>query len=118
MDFINKTCYSTGWGDFINNAGKLKRPNVLQELKTPVITNAVCQQSFDPFNLSLADDQMCTDASPSGACFGDGGGPLQCLVNKKWVHAGITAFGTGKCGNVNGYIRTSFHRQWILENMK
>ncbi|XP_069115150.1 testisin-like isoform X2 [Argopecten irradians] len=117
MDFLNKTCYTTGWGIFLS-MGNFKRPNVLQEVQTPVVPNAMCQPLFDPFNIALGDDTICTKDIPKGACTGDEGGPLQCLVNKKWVHAGVTSFNTGRCGEVTIYSRTSFHRQWILENMK
>ncbi|XP_033731960.1 chymotrypsin-like elastase family member 1 [Pecten maximus] len=114
MDLMNSTCYVTGWGA---NRGPSSSARILQELQTPVVTNAQCQTGIE-FDYPVTDDMICTDSEPKGSCYGDSGGPLQCLVDDTWVHAGAVSWGNEDCRvGPSVYARTSYHRDWILNNM-
>ncbi|XP_033732745.1 serine protease 27-like [Pecten maximus] len=116
VDPTNRTCYVTGWGAY--NRQKLFRyARILQELQTSVITKAQCEAGIQG-SFNATDDMMCTSVDPKGACFGDSGSPLQCLVNRKWVHVGSVLGGNADCRGPTIYAKTSYHRDWILKNMK
>ncbi|XP_033762692.1 testisin-like [Pecten maximus] len=115
MDFLNKTCYVTGWGAIKGPSSSAK---ILQELKVPVITNAECQVGIIGNDTDISADMICTDSEPKNSCYGDSGGPLQCSMNGTWVHAGTVSWGNRKCKvGPTVYARTSYHRDWILANM-
>ncbi|XP_060070187.1 chymotrypsinogen A-like [Ylistrum balloti] len=114
MDLMSSTCYVTGWGAF---KGPSSSARILQELQTPVVTNAQCQTGINDGYL-ITDDMICTDSEPKGSCYGDSGGPLQCSVNGTWIHAGAVSWGNENCRDgPSVYARTSYHRDWILANM-
>ncbi|XP_069120224.1 chymotrypsinogen A-like [Argopecten irradians] len=117
MNFIGKTCYTTGWGYIEPDSKSLARK--LQQLETPVITNVECQQGVEFTNVT--DDMICTNVIPKGACNGDSGGPLQCLINKKWTLVGVASFKSQAiCGaGPTGYARISGpNREWIAGKIK
>ncbi|XP_069120458.1 chymotrypsin-like elastase family member 1 [Argopecten irradians] len=114
MNLMNSTCFVTGWGA---TKGPLSSARFLQELQTPVITNDACEAGII-LNYPVTDDMICTDSEPKGSCYGDSGGPLQCLVDGKWVHAGAVSWGNENCRvGPSVYARTSYHRDWILSKM-
>ncbi|XP_069120480.1 chymotrypsin B-like [Argopecten irradians] len=114
MDLMNSVCFVTGWGA---TKGPSSSARILQELQTPVITNAACQAGII-LNYPVTDDMICTDSEPKGSCYGDSGGPLQCLVDGTWVHAGAVSWGNENCMvGPSVYARTSYHRDWILSKM-
>ncbi|XP_069109265.1 chymotrypsin-like elastase family member 1 [Argopecten irradians] len=115
MDFINKPCYVTGWGVYDRNVFRLA--DILQEAKVPVITNAQCQPGILK-NITITEDMICTEDNIRGGCFSDSGGPLQCLINQKWVHVGTVSWGNPSCNGLTVYARTSYFRDWILWTME
>ncbi|XP_033760205.1 chymotrypsin-like protease CTRL-1 [Pecten maximus] len=114
MDLMSSICYVTGWGA---DRGPSSSARILQELQTPVVTNEQCQAGIE-FGYPVTDDMICTDSEPKGSCYGDSGGPLQCLVDGIWVHAGAVSWGNANCRvGPSVYASTSYHRDWILDNM-
>ncbi|XP_069122015.1 chymotrypsin B-like [Argopecten irradians] len=72
MDFIDKTCYVTGWGE-INEPGSSSA--ILQQLDTPVITNAQCNDGRIKSH-TVTDDMICTDSEPRRTCF---------IMDARWI---------------------------------
>lgn len=50
---------------------------------------------------------------------GDSGGPLMCLVENKWVLAGVTSFGRGcaQKSELSAFTKVSNYLDWIKKNI-
>ncbi|KAF6035073.1 hypothetical protein EB796_006612 [Bugula neritina] len=115
MEFLgNNDCYITGWG---LTQGSQDR-TVLQELKVDVRTKSACKRAWG--NSYINDGHICVENGNTGACNGDSGGPLACLVNGQWYLAGATSWGISGCttrGYPSVYTRISYFSEWVRENM-
>lgn len=78
-------------------------------VQLPVITNAVCQQSYGS---TVQDQHICTSgAGGRGGCNGDSGGPL----TVSGIEVGVVSFGSSLCqaGHPTAFARVSYFRDWI-----
>jgi len=99
-------CSVQGWGkDSFGEGGDYQA--ALRQIHLPVVENDECQNLLRktrlPDNFDLHDSFLCAGGSSKGgedACEGDGGGPLVCRQNDKFVLAGLVAWGIG-CGVPN-----------------
>ena len=88
-----KDCSVQGWGkDCFGDCGKYQA--TLRQIHLPVVENDVCQNLLRdtrlPDNFDLHDSFLCAGGSSKGgedACEGDGGGPLVCRQNDKYVYS-------------------------------
>jgi len=79
----------------------------MRQINLPIVENRQCQQQLRdtrlPDDFILHDSFLCAGGSSEGgedACEGDGGGPLVCRQDDRYVLAGIVAWGIG-CGKPN-----------------
>ncbi|MBN3302166.1 TRYT protein, partial [Amia calva] len=92
-DFSNRgECWITGWGLTEDNKS-LPKSKILQQVKVPVFTGDQCRKYWD----SVPAHTLCAGTEKQGACVGDSGGPLVCIVNDRWVQAGIVSYGPEGC---------------------
>uniref|UniRef100_A0A3B4VNK3 Tryptase-2-like n=1 Tax=Seriola dumerili TaxID=41447 RepID=A0A3B4VNK3_SERDU len=84
-------CWITGWGN-IGTGVPLPDPEVLQELKIPIVPNSVCKTQYPELN----SDMLCAGDMVGGkdACTGDYGGPLVCRAGSGFVQVGIMSYGS------------------------
>ncbi|XP_066579299.1 tryptase-2 [Amia ocellicauda] len=107
-------CWATGWGNIGDNV-PLPDPKTLQEVKLPIIGNALCDKVYG----GIKSEMVCAGDGGKDTCQGDSGGPLVCrkrLVS--WVLVGITSFGDvcGKPKFPGVYTRVSSFRRWIKKH--
>ncbi|KAL1501554.1 hypothetical protein ABEB36_006855 [Hypothenemus hampei] len=106
--FAGSTAVLSGWGRTSDASSAIATE--LRTVQLPVLTNAVCQQTW-----SIGAQHICTSgANGRGACNGDSGGPL--VVNG--VQVGVVSFGNRICaaGAPSAYARVSHFRSWISSN--
>ncbi|XP_018784519.1 PREDICTED: trypsin zeta-like [Bactrocera latifrons] len=103
----------TGWGSLIEGGTS---PDLLQEVKVPIVSNEICQQDYLDFVIS--DAMLCAGVRGVGgkdACQGDSGGPL--VVDGKL--AGVVSWGLG-CARANApgvYANVTHLRSWLDEKI-
>ena len=86
-------CSVQGWGkDSFGEDGAYQ--STLRQIHLPVVENDECQNLLRktrlPDNFDLHDSFLCAGGSSKGgedACEGDGGGPLVCRQNDKYVYS-------------------------------
>uniref|UniRef100_A0A8C1VJ94 Zgc:153968 n=1 Tax=Cyprinus carpio TaxID=7962 RepID=A0A8C1VJ94_CYPCA len=106
----------TGWGNL--HFGDTTIPNILQEVKIPVVSNSYCKSVYGSI---FTDNILCAGPTEGGKglCQGDGGGPL--VINgSQWIQSGITSFGV-QCAvpkYPGGYTRVSQYQDWISSQIK
>uniref|UniRef100_A0A8D2J8Y1 Peptidase S1 domain-containing protein n=1 Tax=Varanus komodoensis TaxID=61221 RepID=A0A8D2J8Y1_VARKO len=117
-------CWVTGWGMIKEGGEELPLyPQVLQELKAPLISQKACNDIFN--NASSKDMAMdpikagmiCAGFPEGGkdSCQGDSGGPLVCKLGESWTQAGIASFGVG-CARPHYpgvYTSVPYYAKWI-----
>ncbi len=89
-------------------------PKQLKGVEVPIISNAVCNQSY---NGIIKSSQVCAGEAQGGvdSCQGDSGGPLMISDNGVFKQAGVVSFGNG-CALADFYgvySRTSSFTGWI-----
>ncbi|XP_011206508.1 trypsin zeta [Bactrocera dorsalis] len=103
----------TGWGTLTEGGVS---PDLLQEVKVPIVSNEICQQDYR--NSLISDAMLCAGVRGVGgkdACQGDSGGPL--LVDGKL--AGVVSWGSG-CARANApgvYANVTHLRSWLDEKI-
>lgn len=105
-------CYSTGWGTTQYGS----KSDVLQEAKMPIINDAYCKSAY--WHMFKKDIMLCAGYKEGGisSCYGDSGGPLQCIMeDKRYFLHGITSWGLGcaKPGFPAVYTRVKAFIGWI-----
>ncbi|KAG5668459.1 hypothetical protein PVAND_016399 [Polypedilum vanderplanki] len=114
--FAGVTGQSIGWGRTVD--GGASSP-VLRVVQNPIITNAVCAQTFGTAVVNAA--VICTDTTGGrGTCQGDSGGVLSVSQGSGRLQVGITSFGSSagcQAGFPAGYERVSAQIGWINSNM-
>ncbi|XP_018570824.1 brachyurin [Anoplophora glabripennis] len=111
--FAGSTGFLAGWGRTSDASNAVSA--VLRGVNLPIITNAVCAQSYGN---NVVASSICTagrsGSNTVGSCNGDSGGPL--VVND--VQVGIVSFGAEDCavGHPSVFARISSFRNWIQQN--
>ncbi|CAG7719109.1 unnamed protein product [Allacma fusca] len=110
-----RRCVVTGWGRRNENS---PHSIVLKEVIVPIWSPDDCEKklktSFGP-DFKLPASSLCAGDEKRDACDGDGGGPLVCYTDDKWVQEGIVSFGIG-CGRRESpgiYTKVSWFSSWI-----
>ncbi|NXN95788.1 GRAA protein, partial [Rhinopomastus cyanomelas] len=113
------TCSVAGWGQTHNLRKEIS--DTLREVNITVISRQICNdKNHYNSNPVITENMICAGDKNGGkdSCHGDSGGPLRCNN----VMRGITAFGKGKCGVVDGpgvYTRlTKQYLQWIRKTIE
>lgn len=109
--YANTNAVAIGFGRNTNEG----LPNILQEVTLPVISNSVCDNTWNLLTMN----QICTYGQPQGkvTCSGDSGGALMSWENGHYAVIGITSFGpTGGCGDKSlpvVFSRVTYEMGWI-----
>lgn len=120
---LARTAFSSyivsGWGRNVTR----HRQSSLQKAIVPSIDLQECQAKYEPFGLTLAEDQFCAGNSTGNSCYGDEGAPLGYTAGyygkQQYVQFGITAFGTFGCKEFPAvYTNVSVHIGWIIGNIR
>ena len=76
-DLNDATMTVSGWG--FQSSGGYDSPDKLMSVDVPGISNAKCQEMYDPQGYSITEDMMCAAAAEGGidACQGDSGGQFR-----------------------------------------
>lgn len=114
----NNLCYITGWG---RTATSGPLPDVLQQAVLPLVGHKECSAS-DWWGSGLKDILVCAGGGDRSGCNGDSGGPLNCLVNGKFVVHGIASFvyrfGCNYPKKPTVFTRVSEYIDWMDSIMK
>ncbi|XP_050931475.1 tryptase [Lates calcarifer] len=107
----------TGWGVTLPNGSTF--PDILQEVKVPIVGNNECQCYHKKY--FITENMICAGLKAGGkdSCQGDSGGPLVTKLDDSWVQSGVVSFGEG-CAvpNIPGvYTRVSKYEEWIRKNI-
>ncbi|XP_041434057.1 serine protease 27-like, partial [Xenopus laevis] len=112
-------CWVTGWGTTVYEA----KPHTLQEVMTPLISRASCNQMYHLDSQTSASieispsDQICAGfaAGQKDSCQGDSGGPLVCKLQGIWYQIRIVSWGEG-CADKNRpgvYTLVPAYQSWL-----
>jgi secreted trypsin-like serine protease len=111
-NFAGVNALVSGWGRTTQNGGV--SPNLMW-IQCPVITNAVCAQTFG--SSIIINSTLCIRCpSGRGTCNGDSGGPLIRRLSNCDQLIGVVNFGSSAgcaVGHPAGFARVSFFRPWI-----
>lgn len=118
QDFAGVTAVASGYGKTSDAQNNFPTTTSLHHVSLQVITNTVCQQSFD---VAIHGSHLCTNgANGVGTCDGDSGGPLTAVWNNQRILIGVTSFGIGdRCqgGYPSVFSRVTAYLNWIQGNM-
>ncbi|GLD75259.1 serine protease 27-like protein [Lates japonicus] len=83
----------TGWGVTLPDGSTL--PDILQEVKVPIVGNNECQCYHKKY--LITENMICAGLKAGGkdSCQGDSGGPLVTKLDDSWVQSGVVSFGEG-----------------------
>lgn len=113
-DFVGLTGTISGYGKTSDAQTSIPLTSVLYQTSVPVITNAVCQNSFP---ITIQGSHLCTSgAGNRGTCDGDSGGPLTVVWNNSRILIGIISFGPNEgceAGKPSVYTRVTAFLTWI-----
>ncbi|XP_041821215.1 serine protease 27-like [Chelmon rostratus] len=107
--YAGTSSWVTGWGADANGS----YPNILQEVKVPIVGNNECSCSYE----GITDNMICAGYKDGGkdSCQGDSGGPMVTKYGDVWVQSGIVSWGEG-CARPLApgvYARVSEYQGWI-----
>jgi secreted trypsin-like serine protease len=115
--FAGETGRSTGWGRTTNTGATSA---VLRKAYNPIITNAVCAQTYGTGVVNAAVICIATAGVNQGTCHGDSGGVLSVQRPPGApVQVGVTSFvASAGCvaGLPSGFERMTSHNTWINNN--
>lgn len=84
-----------GWGNTSSDGNSY--PYKLRQVTLPIVSNFVCNESYQALGTSISDCMMCAGYAEGGrdTCDGDSGGPLVISEDSEWKLAGVTSWGEG-----------------------
>uniref|UniRef100_A0A5S6QRC6 Peptidase S1 domain-containing protein n=1 Tax=Trichuris muris TaxID=70415 RepID=A0A5S6QRC6_TRIMR len=106
-------CFTAGWG--VTENGQLS--TTLRVVEVRIQPGKACKRyPYSPFNEKT---MICTTARPKkkGTCMGDSGGPMVCLVNKRFVQFGIVSWGQ-ECGDYTVFTSVAHYSSWLKSCMQ
>ncbi|XP_044533250.1 cationic trypsin-3-like isoform X2 [Gracilinanus agilis] len=110
--FQGTECLVSGWGNTLNL--NVKYPDVLQCLRAPILSDAICQAAYPE---KITENMICAGFLEGGkdSCKGDSGGPLVC--NRELQ--GIVSWGVGCAAKKKPGIYTKVFNyvDWIKETI-
>nr|ACR15980.1 serine protease 29 [Mamestra configurata] len=110
-NFAGENAIASGFG-LTNDGGSVS--GNLNHVTLPVITNAVCRNSFP---LIIQNSNICTSgAGGRSTCQGDSGGPLVVNRSSRHILIGITSFGSARgcqIGSPAAFARVTSFISWI-----
>jgi secreted trypsin-like serine protease len=118
-NFTGKKCLAVGWGE---NTELQSIP--LKKVDVPIVDFQQCQDLLRKTRLgtsfNLHSSFICAGGEEGkDTCKGDGGGPLLCLDDYKFVQAGIVSWGVD-CGVVDEpgvYTNVAQFKDWIKDEL-
>ncbi|XP_059062040.1 brachyurin-like [Achroia grisella] len=118
QSFSGYSAIVSGYGKTSDAQAGFPSTTALHQVSVTVITNAVCQNSFE---ITLHGSHLCTGGDRGvGSCDGDSGGPLTTLLNNRRTLIGIVSFGLGnRCESTypSVYTRVTSFLTWIQANL-
>ncbi|XP_063284122.1 chymotrypsin-like elastase family member 1 isoform X2 [Pelobates fuscus] len=114
----NHPCTVTGWGYTSTNGAVAA---VLQEAPLPVVDHKTCSGLLY-WGSTVKTSMVCAGGNGAqSGCFGDSGGPLNCLVNGGYEVHGVTSFVSSRgCNAIRKptvFTRVSAYTSWINDNI-
>ncbi|XP_022826475.1 collagenase-like [Spodoptera litura] len=113
--FAGATATASGFG-LTRDGGSVS--GALSHVNLPVITNAVCRNTFP---LIIQSSNVCTSgANGRSTCQGDSGGPLVVNSNNRRILIGVTSFGhRDGCqrGHPAAFARVTSYISWINQRL-
>lgn len=115
-NYAGRDAVVTGWGGTIGySQGQLVNQigsNVLLEtyLRVQSPNSRLCRKIF-----ANRPGRLCAYRQGYDTCQGDSGGPMTVKENGRFVVIGVTSYGKGcgATGEAGGYVRVSYHHDWI-----
>ncbi|XP_052431872.1 chymotrypsin-like protease CTRL-1 [Carassius gibelio] len=106
-------CFTTGWGQTASTSS----PLVLQQTVTPIISLALCRQTWGQNRIT--DAMICAGSTGSSSCQGDTGGPLVCESSGVWTLVGSVSHERSTCDPRFPAVFTNISqlRSWINETI-
>jgi secreted trypsin-like serine protease len=106
-----------GWGQ-TDAEIKSSYSDVLRQAELPIVSNEVCNQSYDD---DVTETMLCAGYQDGGidACVGDSGGPLVVETDTGWQQVGLVSWGEG-CALPNHYgvyTRVPSFREFIAKQV-
>ncbi|RVE42862.1 hypothetical protein evm_012480 [Chilo suppressalis] len=108
----------TGYGKTSDAQTSFPPSTSLHHNTVTILTNRVCQQSFD---ITIQSTHMCTSGHGKvGTCDGDSGGPITVLRNNIRMQVGVVSFGLAdgcQSGIPSVFTRVTSFLSWINANL-
>ncbi|XP_026749855.2 collagenase-like [Galleria mellonella] len=118
QSFSGYSAIVSGYGKTSDAQTSFPTTTALYQVPVTVITNQVCQNSFQ---ITLHGSHLCTAGDRGvGSCDGDSGGPLTAVYNNRRTLIGIVSFGLGnlcESGYPSVYTRVTAFLNWIHANL-
>ncbi|KAJ8714412.1 hypothetical protein PYW07_002637 [Mythimna separata] len=118
QNFAGVTGQVSGFGKNSDAQNSFPTTTSLHQTAVPIITNAVCQNSF---KVTITASHVCTGGTGGkGTCDGDSGGPLTVLHKNKRILVGVVSFGPGEgcqAGSPSVFTRVTAFLPWINSHL-
>ena len=119
--FIIHVLIFPGWGK-TRHPGSMT--SVLQQGKTPVVSNSVCYaKNRNTIPIPITRAMVCSGnggRTRLSGCHGDSGGPFVCRIGGRWELHGAVSHGSNTCESTKSYTvyaRVNYFKSWIQSNM-